>query len=446
MVYSSEQVAIRENVYIGAGNWRGTDILNRLLPEFSFPLGAPMTSSPKLDSTTGTYSRAFASGTTASFHPQSGLGQIKWAHQTRPDQAGARAARGRLKRDESEPSAQVSTTVDTVRDIIRGGSGCAAPRWNVSYSMADSLYMYCYEPCPIGWLANNTQHGEFGGIVGYDHYYTHQGMPCDADGMPQEFEFQDAQAVWQKQALPKSRVLQYRINDAVSYAKVVREKQLSDPSYFVTFHHPPLDNGSICENHVSACFSNKPPYINDPAHKCPFEIRSSAYNMGRPAVQDWVLENVFKPVMKVADGAWIDGDGPDNGAWMCSDRGPNINSTMNATEKVAYEAGWAKVLTAARTFMIEHGGFEYNCFTFITHYSRAKSPKGSAAPWSRSILPQEGDASADCAWKLKRLAAAAANASDPTDMRYPAHATVLYSDRNNGNVSAIRVTIIFPPF
>eukprot|EP01049_Picozoa_sp_SAG25_P001830 SAG25_NODE_87_length_16363_cov_40.489179_4_plen_812_part_00 len=165
--------------------------------------------------------------------------------------------------------------------------------------------------------------------------------------------------------------------------------------------------------------------------------------------------------MKVADGAWIDGDGPvrflmwpilpcfrtkahprfhlpvspqDNGAWMCTDRGPNINSTMNRTEKAAYSAGWSKVLTDARTFMIQNGGFEYNCFTFVTHYSRAKSPKGSATPWSRGVLPQEGDEPDDCAWKLTRLAAAAANASNPTNLAYPAHATVLYSDRNNGNL------------
>ena len=53
----------------------------------------------------------------------------------------------------------------------------------------------------------------------YDHYYTHQGMPC-VNGEPQEFQFQDEQTRWQKKVLPKSKVLQYRITDAVPYAKV----------------------------------------------------------------------------------------------------------------------------------------------------------------------------------------------------------------------------------
>ena len=65
-----------------------------------------------------------------------------------------------------------------IRQFVMSNDGCDHPGWPVSYSMADSLYMYCYEPCPIDWLANNTQHGVFGGVVGYDHYYTHQGMLC----------------------------------------------------------------------------------------------------------------------------------------------------------------------------------------------------------------------------------------------------------------------------
>lgn len=44
-------------------------------------------------------------------------------------------------------------------------------------------------------------------------------MPC-VNGEPREFQFQDAQARWQKQVLPKSKVLQYRITDAVPYAQV----------------------------------------------------------------------------------------------------------------------------------------------------------------------------------------------------------------------------------
>ena len=50
---------------------------------------------------------------------------------------------------------------------LESRNGCSPPGWKNSWSMADSLYMYCYEPCPINWLANNTQYGTFGGVVGY---------------------------------------------------------------------------------------------------------------------------------------------------------------------------------------------------------------------------------------------------------------------------------------
>jgi len=53
--------------------------------------------------------------------------------------------------------------------------------------MAGSTYTYCYEGCPLDWLINNTKTlglGEFGGVVGVDHYWTKQGMPC-VDGKPQ---------------------------------------------------------------------------------------------------------------------------------------------------------------------------------------------------------------------------------------------------------------------
>ena len=93
-----------------------------------------------------------------------------------------------------------------------------------------------------------------------------------------------------------SQVLQYRISDAVPYAKVVHDKMVSDPGYFVRWRGPPplSANGSICQNYLSACF-NDPHRINDPVHNCPFEIRAAAYNISRPEVQDWVLEQVSRP-------------------------------------------------------------------------------------------------------------------------------------------------------
>jgi hypothetical protein len=51
---------------------------------------------------------------------------------------------------------------------------------------------------------------------------------------------------------------------------------------------------------------------------CSWPIIAAAYDFSQQVVQDWFLENIIKPVMTVADGVWLDGDGPDNGAWMCS--------------------------------------------------------------------------------------------------------------------------------
>eukprot|EP01051_Picozoa_sp_SAG22_P020136 SAG22_NODE_3949_length_1454_cov_1.016236_3_plen_147_part_00 len=76
-------VVMREGVYIGAGNWRGTDILNRLIPEFHYPLGAPI-GLATLDTQSGTYSRSFASGTSVTYNPMTGLGEVKWAHKQLP--------------------------------------------------------------------------------------------------------------------------------------------------------------------------------------------------------------------------------------------------------------------------------------------------------------------------------------------------------------------------
>ena len=35
-------------------------------------------------------------------------------------------------------------------------------------------------------------------------------------------------------------------------------------------------------------------------------------------MKDWFIEKVVAPSLKVADGIWLDGIGPDNGAYMCS--------------------------------------------------------------------------------------------------------------------------------
>jgi hypothetical protein len=96
--------------------------------------------------------------------------------------------------------------------------------------MRDSLYSYCFFHCPLDALFTSRQFGLFGGVVGVDHYYTHQGMPCHA-GQPDEFKAQDSFAIATKARFPKACVLQYRITDAVPYAPIVHNKMLSDADW-----------------------------------------------------------------------------------------------------------------------------------------------------------------------------------------------------------------------
>ena len=207
-----------------------------------------------------------------------------------------------------------------------GDGGCSPPvgaKWD-HWDMASSTYTYCFRGCPVPWLLNNTKQlglNPYSGVVGVDHYWTMQGMPC-INGEPQEFAHQKALAASWKRAAPGIRYLTYRILSAVPYDMVIRNKMLSDPSYFVQWLHAPGDlhspgNGSICYNYESACF-NDPTRINSPAHNCSFEIRAAAYAWHKPEVQQWFLDSVIKPVLPWSDGVWLDGIGPDNGAYMCA--------------------------------------------------------------------------------------------------------------------------------
>lgn len=118
---------------------------------------------------------------------------------------------------------------------------CSLPRWGVSWDMASSLYVYCFGHCPLASLANQTHLGNFSGVVGVDHYWTKQGMPC-VDGEPTEFANQDAFATKWKTTFPGTRVLEYRITDAVFYDPLVYNKMQTDPDFFVRFK-----NGSVCQ-------------------------------------------------------------------------------------------------------------------------------------------------------------------------------------------------------
>jgi hypothetical protein len=71
-------------------------------------------------------------------------------------------------------------------------TNCAPPAWPVHWDMRHSTYVYCFMSCPLDYLANvSSTLGAWAGLVGVDHYWTRQGMPC-IDGIPQEFAHQDA--------------------------------------------------------------------------------------------------------------------------------------------------------------------------------------------------------------------------------------------------------------
>jgi hypothetical protein len=282
-------------------------------------------------------------------------------------------------------------------------TGCSPPKWDVRWDMAGSGYVYCFGTCPLPWLANHTELGtkNFGAIVGVDHYYTHQGMPC-VNGLPREFEMQDEFARQTKTTFPRTRVLEYRITDAVPYAPIVHDLMVSKPEYFVRWHNPPHNNGSVCT--VPAEHQT-----GRPGDNCNWEIRAGAYDFAQQQVRDWFLENIIKPTMVYADGAWIDGDGPDNGAYQCSgsyDYGhlPAPYPALNETEIAAFCDGEAQVTTASQQWLIANGGYEYDCLEFI----------GSG-------LPSAADSADQCAAKLKGL-----------DHKPTQTAIVLYGDRTQG--------------
>jgi hypothetical protein len=83
------------------------------------------------------------------------------------------------------------------------------------------------------------------------------------------------------------------------------------------------------------------------------------------SVRQWYLDNIITPTLTHADGAWIDGDGPDNGAYQCSGTTHNRSKlpapypALNCDETAAFRAGEREVKAAAQRYLIEHGGYEY---------------------------------------------------------------------------------------
>jgi len=217
-------------------------------------------------------------------------------------------------------------------------------------------------------------------------------MPC-VGGVPQEFAAQDAFAVATKAAFPAARVLQYRVTSAVPYAAVVHDAIVERPEMFIRW----AANNSVCQM----------PYVEHgtAGQGCAWDIVASSYNFADAATRAWFVDNIIAPSLAKADGVWLDGDGPDNGAWMCSGQCCEVPAPYPATsdaEVAAYCAGEQLLGAEVHAYLAAHGGFDYNCFTFIQ---------------KAADLPNATDGGAACGAKLERLAASAHNA------------TVVYTDR-----------------
>jgi hypothetical protein len=213
---------------------------------------------------------------------------------------------------------------------------------------------------------------------------------------------QDALARKWKAAFPGGmRFLSYRITSAVPYDAVINEKMVSAPDFFVRWEHEANSstpgNGSICQNYLSPCF-NDPRRINDPTHNCSFEIRAAAYNWNNPAVGDWYLENVLYPSLVHCDGIWLDGNGFDNGAWMCSGFCCGFgahNSPQNQTMIDGFKTAQLAVTTRGREHIIANGGFDFNCFQYKIR-----------------DMPLASDAASVCGNKVLAMSAWASNHSN----------------------------------
>jgi len=314
-----------------------------------------------------------------------------------------------------------------------GGGGCGPPvgkKWD-TWSMRASTYTYCYGGCVVDWLMENTEAlglPLYAGVVGVDHYWTHQGVPC-IDGKPQEFKLQDELAQRWKAKFPDLRMLQYRILSAIPSSMVVQKKILSDEDSVVRWRHEAggtgSGNGSVCYNYKSGCF-NDPKRINSPENKCNFPIRAAAYNWSNPSLGDWFLQKVVKPAMVHGDGIWLDGIGPDNGAYMCAGVCCGFgatNSPLHQAEIDAHCDGQRAATTKAQQWLIANGGWEaQKCFNYLSKETgpnvRAATagyvpdPAPTLLEAAGLVLPTAKDTPAQCAKYLMDIALWGSNHSN----------------------------------
>ena len=208
-------------------------------------------------------------------------------------------------------------------------------------------------------------------------------MPC-VDGVPQEFEAQDAFARATKASFPGTRILEYRITDAVPYTKVVHDAMVQHPDWFVRWHHAPNANGSICVVPPEA-------ETNRPGDNCSWPIQAAAYDWNVSDVRDWYFREVIEPVMVAGDGVWLDGDGPDNGAYQCSGsyswgKLPAPYPALDADEVDAFCVGENLVQAAAHEWLFTNGGMD-----------------GQACWVYQNDFPKPSDTPLSCAAKLRAM-------------------------------------------
>lgn len=288
-----------------------------------------------------------------------------------------------------------------VGSALSTGPGCTRPpNWPVRWDMASSTYMYCFRSCQLDWLSNNTKLGLWGGVVGVDHYWTNQGMPC-IDGIPQEFAMQDAFANATKQTFPGARVLQYRITSAVPYDKIVHDKIVSDPDFFVKWN-----NGTVCQMWYEEHGTEN--------QNCSWPIKASAYDWTNPAVLAWYIPTIIAPTLVHGAGVWLDGSGPDNGAYGCSGQWdasslPTPYPALNPAQVGAYCQAEEAAQAAVQSWILDNGGMDYNCFAFQSDAAN---------------LPVPTDSPAQCAAKLTSL----------DHMQTSAGTVVLYGSRTDSSL------------
>ena len=90
----------------------------------------------------------------------------------------------------------------------------------------------------MDWIGDQVVSGahpelkSYAGVVGVDHYFTNQGVPC-INGVPHEFKNQDDLSQRWKGNFSGIRFMTYRILDAVPYDMAVQNKIVESPDYFL---------------------------------------------------------------------------------------------------------------------------------------------------------------------------------------------------------------------